>query len=485
MIEKAYDIIIIGGSLSGCLLANELKERNDQLRIAVLEKEGAFGQKVGESTTDIASIYLRKYYPELVKKHADKSGLRFLFNTNTDDIIELDSPAYIGPNNGFHLDRKKFDEELFQLTGTRGVDMFRPVTIKKMVLDPFDYRVELLAGNDQFVFSSARMIDATGRSSILPKKLGWKKIESPLKTNASMAYLSNVDWSIFPDHRSKLSNEAINHHVYSTLHVMDKRSWWWIIKINENLCSIGRVCSSQSHEQIIDEEEFSRSLKKNRLLNGFTAKAEISQFKSMRQLAYCYDQLHQDGIAVIGDAGGFTDPLLSPGIEYVCQQAIGLSELINLDIKKEYSPKRWKKYENRFIRSFTSRMRIYAFGYQIIDHPQLLSSWIKLANFIYFTFYVIPAMTFGTIKKPFNIGLIGNLGFSYMKRRLSRLGANGISRVRRKQYTLTGIKLSNSFYTLVLPTKLFFIWLTSYLSLECQNLWILITKNKRGSNRSR
>jgi len=46
-----FDVIVIGGALSGASTAFLLKRRNPALRILVVEKNTAFKRRVGEATT--------------------------------------------------------------------------------------------------------------------------------------------------------------------------------------------------------------------------------------------------------------------------------------------------------------------------------------------------------------------------------------------------------------------------------------------------
>ncbi|MCK5189276.1 MAG: tryptophan 7-halogenase, partial [Methylococcales bacterium] len=80
---KAYDVLIMGGGLSGLTLAIQLKRREENIRILIVEKASypvpEAAHKVGESSVEIAS----HYFDEILGLKAElenelpKLGLRF------------------------------------------------------------------------------------------------------------------------------------------------------------------------------------------------------------------------------------------------------------------------------------------------------------------------------------------------------------------------------------------------------------------------
>ena len=59
--HKAYDVLIMGGGLSGLTLAIQLKRKIENIRILIAEKASypmpEAAHKVGESSVEIASYY--------------------------------------------------------------------------------------------------------------------------------------------------------------------------------------------------------------------------------------------------------------------------------------------------------------------------------------------------------------------------------------------------------------------------------------------
>ena len=63
LMEKHYDVIVLGGGLAALTLSIQLKRSNPEISILILEKrEGdapMAAHKVGESTVELASHYFR------------------------------------------------------------------------------------------------------------------------------------------------------------------------------------------------------------------------------------------------------------------------------------------------------------------------------------------------------------------------------------------------------------------------------------------
>ena len=84
-----YDVMILGGGLSGSTLALQLKNANPNLSILVLEKRNEnapiAGHKVGESISELGSYYLRDVLQlnEYLEEHQlQKFGFRFFFRVH-------------------------------------------------------------------------------------------------------------------------------------------------------------------------------------------------------------------------------------------------------------------------------------------------------------------------------------------------------------------------------------------------------------------
>src|SRR5437879_3893189 len=77
-----YDVVVIGGALSGAATAILLLKERPELRILIVEKSAAFTRRVGEATVEISTYFLTHslgLMQYLNETHLSKQGLRFWF----------------------------------------------------------------------------------------------------------------------------------------------------------------------------------------------------------------------------------------------------------------------------------------------------------------------------------------------------------------------------------------------------------------------
>ena len=113
-----WDVIVLGGALSGSATVCLLRRKNPQLRVLILERSERFKRRVGESTVEISAYFLGRVLgltDHLLEHHLPKQGMRFWF-TN-DRVAALDQCSETGPRYnvrlpGYQVDRAVLDEHV-------------------------------------------------------------------------------------------------------------------------------------------------------------------------------------------------------------------------------------------------------------------------------------------------------------------------------------------------------------------------------------
>lgn len=340
-----WDVIVMGGALSGSATVCLLLRRNPALRILILERSERLKRRVGESTVEISAYFLGRVLgltDHLLEKHVPKQGMRFWFAN--DRARALDQCSETGPRYnvrlpGYQVDRAVLDEHVLATAVAEGAVVQRPVRIR---------HVRLAAGAAQTVAwddadgasrtTTARwVVDASGFAAILARQEGWHvpNREHPTATCWSRwTGVRSLDGSEFAakypawaGRANGLRNTATNH--------LTGRGWWaWFIPLKGGDVSVGVV-----YDQRITELPPGLNLGErlramlvthpvgSELLAGATWQEGDVHFR--RDLAYTSTTFATDGAVLVGDAGVFIDPLYSPGMDWISFSASAAANLIH------------------------------------------------------------------------------------------------------------------------------------------------------------
>jgi flavin-dependent dehydrogenase/8-oxo-dGTP pyrophosphatase MutT (NUDIX family) len=480
-LEPENDITIIGGGMSSTLLAIQTKRLNPSLNISILESSfpGEMEQKVGESTSDLTAIFLRRFgIDHLLEKHIQKSGLRFIFKSKFNTYSEFSSPSYKSVANGLQIDRKVFDEDLLEYAQNLGIRVLRSSRyINFSQHNPLDSIVfyKDLIGENLLCIKTKWIIDATGRKGLITKKLDWRKDVDDLNTAASWGYYEKEEKNSWdPIVNKKWNDYSIGNKSESTTHLLGEGYWAWHFPINNSKLSFGIVYDKNTFIDKDPKKVYSYIISKNEALANMLSKKEISEFKHLNSLSYKSKQIVKAGFASIGDATAFVDPLFSPGMEIITEQTLSLSRLLSEDLmyKKE---KKWKSYEKDLIQSIETRIFLYEDRYKVMGEYDLFTNWTHLDFFGYYTFHVLPSVYFPR--------LIENTPkFNFVTKLLYKLYKNRIlyiMKLRKNSDQLYKSKQDLKFSRLLIPNiklapfkviELFFLWLIQYMMIEIKHL---------------
>ena len=80
-----YDVVIMGGALSGGATATLLLRQNPGIRILIVEKSTKLSRRVGEATVEVSAYFMGRVLgltQYLNESHLVKQGLRFWFTND-------------------------------------------------------------------------------------------------------------------------------------------------------------------------------------------------------------------------------------------------------------------------------------------------------------------------------------------------------------------------------------------------------------------
>ncbi|MCM3876051.1 MAG: tryptophan 7-halogenase, partial [Thermoanaerobaculia bacterium] len=176
----SYDVVVIGGAISGAATAVLLRRRMPDIKVLVIEKSAVFDWKVGESTVEISAYFLTrelKIYDHLSREQLPKQAFRYWFNN--EKVSSLREASETGPTQlartpSFQLDRQKLDEHVISLAAKEGSEVWRPAKVVDVALngDAGNTLIVEKADGSRAAVRCKWVVDATGRQAMLARKRG-------------------------------------------------------------------------------------------------------------------------------------------------------------------------------------------------------------------------------------------------------------------------------------------------------------------------
>jgi flavin-dependent dehydrogenase len=337
------DVAILGGGLAGATLARQLRRRLPDLSIGLFERDDDGGFKVGESTVEIASNYLVRRLglgSYLYQNHLPKNGLRFFFDDEArsqpiERMGEIGTDA-LPFHASFQVDRQRLDRDLRTMNADAGVHVHTGVRVVDVQPggDGVPHRFAFEDGERRTDVQARWLVDASGRARLLARALGESRTDTGHGLAAAWGRFEHVvdmDDTGSASWRGRVRNTS---RFLSTNHFMYPGYWIWFIPISRGVMSVGVVC-----DRALFREEW-------RTIPGLTA--FVREHRACRDLLEGASPLDAMGYAKVpygggaffsadrwarvGEANAFSDPLYSPGSDFIALENDFTTELIASEI---------------------------------------------------------------------------------------------------------------------------------------------------------
>ena len=346
MSSHEFDVAIIGGGLAGATLARQLRLTVPGARVGLFERTEDGGFKVGESTVEIGANYLarrlrlNKY---LFQNHLLKHGLRYFFDTAEKDapihrMSEIATDGYpFHPS--FQLDRQRFDADLRHMNLEMGVDLRTMVTVRNIQIDDAGgmHRFDLVGEQGTTSCRARWVVDASGRSRILGKALGLKRV--PIDHELTAAWgrfkgIKDID-SLGPESWRAQVRHTARH--LSTNHFCYRGYWIWVIPLRNDVFSVGVVAEPELMPANLRKPEVLREFfESHRGLADLLEGSEMLDAMGYDRISYGAERFYSEHrFGFTGESAAFPDPFYSPGSDFIATENDLLTDLIRRDLEGE------------------------------------------------------------------------------------------------------------------------------------------------------
>lgn len=488
-----YDVVIIGGSLSGAASASLLLRECPGLKVLIVERAPRFGRRIGEATVEISSYFLGRVLgltQHMNEQHLVKQGMRFWFASERTQSLADSSeigPKYNVRLPAWQLDRSVVDEELLSRAVAAGAELRRPAQVTGVRLSPgSDQIVSLREGEAARDIACRWVIDASGFAALIARQEGWIEPNAEHPTTSAWARWRGVkDWDSrelaekFPawaDRCFGIRNTATNHIIGD--------GWWsWWIPLKGGDVSVGVVFDQRLVEFPQGEAKLGDRLReflcRHPVAREMLENAEWIEGDThwRRNLSYLSRTLMGDGFALVGDAAGFLDPFYSPGMDWVTFTTSATAAIIAAERRGEPVAAMIEKHNATFARSYRRWFEaIYKDKYDYIGEFDLMRIAFRMDLGLYYLGIVSQPFKYGAqaLRIPPFAPAVSMPAFYFIRAYNRRMAAIGRNRRRRRALGLANDARTCLFPSFSLgPGDLKFIaWMmVQWLALELREGW--------------
>src|SRR5204863_7358906 len=451
--EYHYDVVVIGGALSGAATATLLLRQNPGIRLLIVEKSAKLSRRVGEATVEVSAYFMGRILgltQYLNEHHLVKQGLRFWFTS--DKVKNLEEASELGGRYqvrlpSYQLDRASFDEEVLRRACAAGADLLRPAS----VID-----VQLAAGQEQTItvkngegsktVRARWIVDASGVGALLARKEGWWKSNTAHPTAAAWSRRKGVkDWDSreLAEKFPKLASAVYSVRGTATNHVIGDGWWSWWIPLEGGDVSVGVVFD----QRLVDWPQDGRGIGER--LKAFLMEHPVGRemladatFESTdlhwrKNLAYYSTTFAGDGFVLVGDAAAFMDPFYSPGMDWISFTTSRAAALIGAQRRGEAMSALVERHNRELAKSHRCWFEaVYKDKYEYMGEFDLMSTALIFDLCLYYLGVVSRIFRYGEnalLVPPFSATGIGPI-FRFMRTYNRRFAE--IARRRRKRRRL-------------------------------------------------
>lgn len=322
MVSPDYDVLVIGAGPAGSTAAALARQRG--LNVGVVEKERFPRFRIGESLLPHGNAILREsgVWPKVeragfLKKHG---AFFFLSEGSAKKEVIFSEGMIPGLDYAYQVERAKFDALLLDHARELGAEIFLESTVRSVSTSAEGCRALVKTPAGERTVTARWLLDGSGRDNGFSCELK-REMDPPRLTRrvAIYSHFRNV---------SRAPGYAAGHTVVVRL----ADGWFWLIPIDHEKTSVGLVTTVDAVRQrkTRPAETFNEVVAASPKLRELMAGAEaVLPFQVTTDYSYFRRNLADERMLLIGDAGGFFDPIFSSGVYVATYSAKRAIELIH------------------------------------------------------------------------------------------------------------------------------------------------------------
>ncbi|HLI70421.1 MAG TPA: NAD(P)/FAD-dependent oxidoreductase [Ktedonobacteraceae bacterium] len=329
---KRYDVVIIGGGPAGSTTATITRRYAPHLRILLLEKAHFPRHHIGESLLAGASPVLHEMeaYDKVDNaSFLEKLGATYIWGQNRqpwgfefDNIVsQLVAQGKTLPRlftKAWQVRRAEYDHLLLKHAASCGVEVKQGARVTRVLWDKPGgcvTGVEYCDESGTHTVESGWVMDCSGQNALIGNELKSREYDKQMNNYALFGYWKGAKWIY----------EYVGHPELTRICVITTpRGWIWYIPISRDVMSVGLVTHRQTLKNMPGgpEKLYREELAACPEIQGLLDKAHLVKIArdqkrevcAIQDWSYTSRQISGSGWAMVGDAAGFVDPILSSGV---------------------------------------------------------------------------------------------------------------------------------------------------------------------------
>ena len=369
MKDLDYDIVVVGGGPSGSTTAKFAAKGG--ARVLMIEKRQEIGVPVrcgeGIAKEALNSVGI-KPSPEWVVMEME--GARLI---SPKGFIMLLSEKIAGNEVGYNVRRDLFDKALARDAANAGADiMVKTSAVDVIKKDGVVKGVKAMHMGERFDISANIVIGADGFESQVGR---WAGIDTTLKLSDINTCLQYLIVGVDVDIR------------YNDFYLGAERApggYAWVFPRSDDSANVGigvnlKIVKEQIKNNQLPSVPAAAKTYLDRFIQSLPGLAKgkpIAQIAGAVSCSPPLDQIHSDGIMLVGDAGRMIDPLSGGGVVPGCNAGKIAGEVAADAVKQDdYSEEFLKKYdvdwrasyENHMIRNWIAKEKLVTLSDDVFD----------------------------------------------------------------------------------------------------------------------
>ena len=343
--DDCSDALVIGGGPAGTTIATLLKEKG--WRITLLEQDHHPRFHIGESLLPmnlpilqrlgvleaVRNIGMIKYAAEFSPGHSDQPCQPFYFSNAFDRTHPY----------AFQVRRSEFDEILFRNCVGKGVDAHEGVRVRDVTFRPGQTHLVATVDDNGVPrnWETRFIIDASGRDTVLARKLRLKRKNSEHQSAALFGHVAKV--------LRRPGRDEGNISIYWFEH-----GWFWMIPLRDGVMSVGAVCWPEYLKtRTTSPEDFLWQTIRlcPRVAERMQAAQLVDKVRATGNYSYTSERMYGDDFILVGDAFAFIDPVFSTGVMLAMTGALIGADAVDAHLRDPASSRQlFEQYQQRMRR---------------------------------------------------------------------------------------------------------------------------------------